>query len=635
MKSPIRPAGGQRRRPVDGAHEHSCVEIIDTLRSGEPRLVVLSGPAHLELPRAVATIRAHAEDYGMTTVNLSFNSNTPFPHLAGSIPALLSGADPATTVVVLEEVQRLTEAAPAGLEGLARQIASTGASCLATVALPVPARIAPAMDAALGRLSRDRAVRHVTLRPLPCRELTTLVTTVTGAKPEAELVSRLWQLTRGWPAATTAALRVAVEHGLVRIVDQHAYQGPVRVPPRLADTDELVLPIRRLGSALWVAAKAASVLAVLGPATTRLLADALGVSESEARRMLSLLEEAGVLRHCRATASWRFRLPLVELVLPWAMGPFERRRLAQLAVSALWDGTAPDPGCEYLPDQLVNAGRMVEHKRAKAELLVHAGRMAARDSDLALLWLRAAAELTSDTAERTEILLRHARLCLAGGTPVLALRTSETLLCSLAGELGPEQRVLTYFVHLSALRDAGDTATLKRIADEDWLPWPGEHPYRTSIRGLALILLNRWREASEVTAATPEPQAVPLRALAALWLGAPAEFDDAVAALPDSDRPDFDRDTHGRLEQAYWYAGALLTLGDLDRAERLLCDMRLPADHLRLPGRALLAAGRGRFDDALELARKSISTGPRFGSDLCQTGMYQFAALILATRGKL
>jgi DNA-binding NarL/FixJ family response regulator len=607
-----------------------AADIVDRLRARARPLVVLSGPAGAELSGVLAETRARAEELGSTTVNLPFSANTPLFHLVEGIPAADDRRDPPTLVVV-EEIQRVAAAAVGGLEGLARQLAATGAQCLCTVALPLPVEVEPALVALLARLRRDGLVEHVRVRPLPPRQLDALVTAAIGAKPAPELNVLLWRATRGWPATVTATLRIMREHDLLRIVDRHAFLGPVDSAPRLSDTDALVLPIRRMGRDVWAAAKAAAVFSPLGAAAPRLVGDALGVSDGEARRLLSRLEAAGVLRYHRDQRSWTFRPPLLAFALRWLLGPYERHRMAQLAVSAIWAGEAPEPDDRYLADLMMTAGRTVRPDHTRDMLLRIAGRRSFIDTDRAVRWLRAAADLATCPLERAEILLTQARLCLARGTPVLALQSSQALLLSLAGQLTPAQLVDVYFVHLTALHDAGETAALERIADEDWLPGPLEEAHRAGFRLLALVLLKRWRQARELMSDADLGEAfTPLRALAQLWLGAPAEFERSVLTLVEGEG-----DLSTRLQQTCWYAGALLTVGELDRAERLLAANGVAAEHLRLPGRAVMAAERGQFDEALDLARKSIATGPPFGSDACQARMHQMAAVIQASRGKL
>jgi tetratricopeptide (TPR) repeat protein len=620
---------GHRTEGPAFVFRHLAADIVDRIRTRARPLVVLSGPAGAELSGAVSATRDYAEELGLTTVNLPFSENTPLFHLSDGIPSF---DDRRTTVLVVEEIQRVAPASVNALEGLFRQLAGTGASCLCTVALPLPAAVEPALVAVLARLRRDGLADHVRLRPLPPRRLDALVTAAIEAKPAPELAALLWRATRGWPATVATAVRIMREHELLRIVDRHAFLGPVHGSPRLADTDALVLPIRRMGRDVWAAAKAAAVFAPFGEAAPRLVGNALGIDETAARRLLSQLVAAGVLRYRGHQGAWAFQPPLLGFALRWVLGPYERHRMAQLAVSAVWAGEAPEPDERYLADLLMTAGRTVHPNRAKDTLLAIAGRRSFVDTDRAVRWLQAAADLATCATERAQLLLTQARLCLARGTPVLALQSSQALLLSLAGRLTPEQLLDVYFVHLTALHDAGELAVLERIADEDWLPGPtGEQPYRAGFRLLALVLLNRWRQARDLLSDTDLGEAfASLRAIVQLWLGAPAEFEHSLATLVagTGDRPT-------RLQQVSWYAGTLLSLGEPDRAERLLAAVGTTADHLRLPGRMLLAAERGRFDEALELARKSIATGPPFGSDVCQAGMYQAAAIIQASRGKL
>ncbi|WP_410607969.1 hypothetical protein [Amycolatopsis sp. lyj-109] len=609
--------------------ERVALEVVEALRSpGHPVLTVLAGPAGVDLGAVVAHLGHHlaADPAGFAqirVIDLAFAGSASGAALLDRVPPAAVLRATTGTLLVLKDVHLLPAEGIGSLDTLVRQLATTKSACVCTIALPLPAATRAAFRESATRLHRDGLLHHVNLRPIPRAELPALVTALLGAIPEPDLYDQLWQVTRGWPAVVEAALRIGRDRDMFRVVDRHAYPTRQLEPPRLSEQDELVVAIRRRGATAWAAAKAIAVLGPLGPAAARLAAAALGTSEAQARHELGELARAGLLRHAAARDSWTFRQPLVAIALTWALGPYEQRRLAQVAVEALWSGTArcDDPG--YLPDRLAEAGRLVDPGRAATELRTCAA--AAGSGERALTWLRAAAELTTDPAERTEILLLHARIGLDGGQPVRALESAEAVVRSHAGDERPDVR----FLHLTALSESGRRDELAEFA-------AGAD---TSLEGLvarafALSLLGRWREAHElVRRIRADPGAArvaaPVRrfgSVVGLWLGDRTEFDHEVAELrrriEAGERPS------GELAHL---AGALVALSELRQARQLL---NVPV-RLSTPSRMIMAVGDGEFDAAMELARKHIAASAAGGCDPGQTVMFQLASTIQLCRGRL
>ncbi|MFD8498776.1 helix-turn-helix transcriptional regulator [Amycolatopsis sp. NPDC059657] len=520
----------------------------------------------------------------------------------------------------------------AALESLVRKLQGTTSVCVCVLPLPLPPHARTAFAEAYGRLSQDGLVRHVNLRPLSPRQLDTFIAGAIEATLEPVALTRLWKQTRGWPATAGTVIESFHECGLARIVDRRAYlrRG---FPRRWPNTDLPVQWIRRMGPEYWRAAKAIAVVGPLGEAAPRLVAEAMGIPEGEAIRLLTQLDRAGVLKLHRAERAWRFRLPLVASCLEELLGPYERRKLAQIAVSALWQGTARCADPYYLPDQLVNAGAMVDKNRARNELLTSAGRVAVRGSVRAIPWLRAAAELTGDRVDRVGILLTHAWTCLVRGEAALALESSDTVLKSYAREIPDGMVPDVLFVHLTAMHQAGETCTLEKIAQGEWWPWPGTALEQAVARAYTLSLLGRWQEtlallSPETTPATHDVETI--RATAELWLGGTAGFDRLVAVLPGRFKAG-----ESPCQEVSDRAGALLVLAERDRAERLAAGVHGSPVQLDLPGQSLLAVYHGRIDEALDLAHKSIATSAPHGCNHVQTAMYQIAAVLQLFRGRL
>jgi len=647
--APGRVPGTSRARTVQSDRfvppsERVALEIVEALRCpGRPVLTVLSGPAGVDLAAVEAALCRQLTENPpgfaqVRVVDLAFAGSASGAALLERIPAAAVLRATAGTLLLLKDVHLMPTDGIGSLDALVRQLATTKSACVCTAALPLPAATRAAFHESAARLHRDGLLRSVNLRPLPRAELPGLVTGLLGAVPERQLVDRVWRATRGWPVEVEAALRIGREHDLLRVVDRHAYASGRPVPSRIPEQHELLTAIRRMGATAWAAAKAIAVLRLLGPAAARLVAEALGTSETQARHELELLTRAGVLRHSRSRDTWTFRQPLVAIVLTWALGPYERRRLAQLAVQALWSGAARSTARHCLPDQLVAAGRLVDPARAVADLLAHARAVAPDDGKRVLPWLRAAAGLTADPARRTEILLLHARTSATNGDPAQALESTGTVLRSHAGEIPDGELLDVCFVHLRALSESGRRDELAEIAG-------GASPTTAStpledlvVRAYALSLLGHWRAAHELLLRIREDPGAGRVAAAVrlfgsvvdLWLGDRTEFDHDVAELARrieaGERPS---------EEAACQAGALVALSELRQAEQLLKTARKVPVRLSTPNRMILTVGAGRFDDAMELARKHIAAGAPGGCDPAQTVMFQLASTIQLCRGRL
>lgn len=623
-----------------------ATEVVERpSRAERVPLTVVCGPRGSEL-RARADeitdrLAEHAQQDGRRVVTVSLWVTDPASEfdLMSRLPSLSALRGNPGTLLFLKNADQLPVDALATLEALIRQLAGTATHCVCSIGLPLPRETGPALRATFERLRRDGLARLVVLRPAPRRRLPEIVTSLIGALPEPALCAALWTMTRGWPRLMATALRMGRDEDLMTVVDRHAYLTAWRNQFRVPANDELLNDIRELGPTAWGTAKAIATFGPLGPAAPRLVGEALGLTEQEARDVLAGLVDAGVLQYLRASSSWRFRVPLIGLSLRSAGGPFELRRLAQIAVTALWQGTARCDFDHYLPDQLVNAGRLVDPSRAREELLASAERVAVHHPQQSLTWLRAAADLTADRSERAQILLMHARTCLLSGVPRPALESTCAVLSTYAEEVADGKLADVYFTHLTALHESGDIATLDQVARGEWWPWPGRPLERAVGRAVAMALLGRWQQARELLAEIrrdPEASTVEhyvrrISTIAGLWLGDSTEFDHAVLGLIDRIKAG-EKPSHRELRTRI---GALVTLGELRRADGLLSLSDRMYIRPTTACQVALEVAAGRATEALELTRKSIATGPRNGCDADQTAMFYLAATVHQYQGKL
>ncbi|MFE0019803.1 AAA family ATPase [Amycolatopsis sp. NPDC059021] len=531
-------------------------------------------------------------------------------------------------VLLIDDAQWMDLDNLAVLEAVVRRLAGTSVHCVCTVRTPVPEAIRAAGREAMDRLRADLLVREHVLRPLDKVDITEIVAETLAARPSSGLIDRLWHLSRGTPLALVTALDAYQRADSVHVVDQHAYL----TRPRLAELPaghELLAPITGLGEAAWRAAKAVAVFEPLGPAVPRLVERALGTSPEETLHLLELLREEGVLRFRGGDRSWRFPVPLVAVALLDACGPYERRQLAQLAVTALRSGDArcDDPG--YLTDQLANAGRLVDPADAEATLVDRASATMLTDGARADRWLASAADLAGDRARQARIQLARVSGRFAHGDYRGCLAAAETLLGDFAGHLTSGQLDELQIRHVIALYSVGDFEALNDIVS-------GTHrgKQQVPVVATALALLGRWREAYELVAdrAPSGYLETMVRWHAGLVTGRPGHFERSLARPQEWPL----RETEQyRYEQISAHVRALLSLGDTTRTEKLLIVEELPADRLHVTEQAVLAMHQGRFDEALELGRAATAAGAALGSGPGQVLVHHAMATILHARGRI
>lgn len=528
------------------------------------------------------------------------------------------------TVLAIDDAQWVDAGTLGRLTSLVRASADTGLRCVCTVRVDVPAS---AHHSLVSELVNDRLVDVVWLRPLDETGLAALIGERSGAEPTAELVRHVGRLTRNRPKAVGIAIDALTAADGIRVVDLRTHLVHPDVVPTLQPQHQLLQELRGLGATKWSVAKAAAVLNPLGDAMPELVAEATGLPRVEVADALNVLRTNGIVRHVRDGGRWIFRLPLVQRILIGQTGPYERRRLAQVAVMAVWAGRARCADPDYLADQQACAGRMLDERRAKTELLAHA-RASTRPGGSANVgvWLRMAAELSSDEAERVEILWECARLCAAQGKTAEGLATVDSLLNDLVVQPGSTSLLIDiHLARISMLRATGNLAALTWLARGESWPWPADPVVQAVTRAGASYALGQWQQVRDLLDGLPRHEdparrAEVLESLAALWQGEPDRF---TGHLFDRDQPGFP------------YTGALLTLGELTTAERMLARSGGRRERLALADQAVLAARRGEFARALALTLRCLAPGATPGSDTSRVSMIQATALILLARGQL
>ncbi len=555
---------------------------------------------------------------------------------AVAAPLLRTGRE---AVVLIDDVQWIDPDSLAVLAAFARQLAGRSVRCVCTVRVPA-GDAARDLLATFRVLSRERLVTSVRLAPLTRRELTRQVTAALEATPEPALLTRVHELGRGVGAAVRDSVEMLRRNGSIHVVDRHAYllrPTSVAGPPV---HNQLVEAVRALGPDEWAAAKAVAVLGPLGAPVPRLVGEALGVPEATAAALLDTLCRNGFLHRGRRGRSWRFTVPLVAAAITASLGPFERRRLAAAAVTAVWTGAARCDDAGYLTDQVANAGSLVDRRRALGELLRAAAAARPDEAASAVRWLSAAIELAGSRAERAMVLLLHTSTCHLHDDHERSLRGAQSLLGEHGDQLSADAAQEVQLMAVQALHCVGDEEALRELA-ELRRRWPGGPEHAVVTRASALAALDRWTEARELLDGSGEawhdgnPTSVMLGELlatmAGLWTGRYSRFEESLVAR---ERWSLRSTARHRLDQVGAHVTGLLVIGDLSRAEKLLIDEDLPVTELPRYGQAMVAALRGDAALALDLTRRAMATASR-GHDPGYAGMLHTAGWILVLQGRL
>ncbi|MEV5543053.1 hypothetical protein AB0L13_40160 [Saccharopolyspora shandongensis] len=450
------------------------------------------------------------------------------------------------------------------------------------------------------------------LRPLTVSTVEHILTAQLGARPAPGLAASLRTACRGIPAVVHAAIEGYLAVGGLRIVDRGTHLVG-NSAPRLPASHPLFTALR--GTSTWPVVKALAVLHPLGEAAPRLIAETAGIGADEVLDVLHTLCADGVVLRGNG---WRFRVPMLAALLTGCLGPYERRRSAQLAVTAIWDGTASRPDGEYLPERIVVASRLVDGERAAAELLAHAE---TAPVDLAIRWRWAACGRLTDPARSAAALHRHAVGCAQQQRLAPAAMAAQTALREHPDSLTPDAVPELRLICVAGLGGNGNTAALRELTETSLQSLPGSWADRIVNRAAAFCLLDQWEQARDLLLAERE-----------LWSGGEA----GVAALGQALSDAVDAVT-GTTPAASGPAGAAV-----EEAQTLLralgldpASARVGEDGESAVSQSVRAMLAGQWNYALNLARSAIANAPAQGESPGQTAMFREMAAILTARGQL
>ncbi|MET7290503.1 AAA family ATPase, partial [Streptomyces sp. NPDC005573] len=556
--------------------------------------------------------------------------------LADALRAALAHVSP--VVVVVDDAQYADAASLAVLRGISTGRSAADVRLLLTVlrhdavADSLPTEL-PHGNGPLEPVATGTTPHTIVLPRLAPGVVAELVALRVKAAPDTLLARQAHRLTRGIPAVVEALLTGWSRQGAIRVADGHAFLDTGSAVPALPDDDRCLAALHATGEPCRTVAGALSVLWPLGRRAAALVARSTGLSGKEVDHGIRHLVAEGILDELHAAdgapvRGWRFRAPLVEHAVRERLGPLERRRLSAAAVEAVWatqdsaDAGDGEPGAPalveeadartYLPDRIADAGSRVDRERAVRELSSAAQRLHPDPEGLGMLrWLRAALRLVEEPATRQLALLRYAKAAYVTGDHLTVRNAAQALLRS------PDEGVTAVMLQDAASLLVGSIAAedgrprLSRMASPQWweslrLPDLAVVPGRV----LALCLAEKWQEALDLLAATegvwdtdPLGRLLPrlYRSVAELVSGRPERFERDLA-LPMGGLPP---DTLYAVTLVQ--VDRLLDARDLSGATALLAGRGL--DHGSLPPytRFLVSHLQGRWDDALERARRMVA----------------------------
>ncbi|BBC29436.1 hypothetical protein SGFS_007300 [Streptomyces graminofaciens] len=561
----------------------------------------------------------------------------------------------APVAVLVDDVQH---ADPDSLDVLSRMEWPRGAAGVRLV-MSAARHAVPGGAGAVDRLDGVEGARTIVLSPLGAHDITALAARWLRAEPDAALAGRTAELTRGVPGAVDALLTGWTRRGDIRIADGHAFLGVRAQVPVLPDDDRFVAALDRLGGPSRAVAAALSVLGSLGPVALELTAVRTGLSPAAVGDAVRSLVEAGIVDELpgpdgTAAGGWAFRLPLTAHTVRERLSPVERGRLSAAAVEVLWKptdspgtgpATLPAPGLldetngpAYRADRIAEAGSLVDRERAVAELTAAARRMRpGTDDGRVLRWLRSARDLTEHADARDRVLQQYAAAAYLACDYPTGRAVGELLLRDPGPTLDELDLQEAACLVVAVTANQRDWPTMSRLATAHW--WDGlPVPVLAKVTGRALALchLSRWQETAELLERTeevwntsPRARVTPaiFHAMAELAMGRPERCRRALAMTDAPELPP------GKV---YSLTGGLfddlLTSYDLDSARTLLETTGLPVDVLPPLSRFLYDHVTGRWDRALESARRLLANSEVYSTPVSDSSLLpaRTAAVLLA-----
>jgi DNA-binding CsgD family transcriptional regulator/tetratricopeptide (TPR) repeat protein len=627
---------------------------ICTMPTATAPIVVITGQSGIGRTSVLTRVKGVLRDRGLATAHIPLARNEHdvarivarladelgFPARRGvSSQVTLNKAVSAVTggrgrlVVFVDDLQNIDARSLAGLASLVPAVRREDVRFVCTMRTPAPEHVAE-----LAALRSAGAVHEEHLRPLNIEAVEQLLAHRLHATPAPETAAVLRKGSRGIPSIVHAGIDTHLDAGERRVVDWQARSWPAGqagVPSGHA----VLARLRELGSPCWSVLKALAVLFPLSGPVPMFVARATGAGVAEVEDALRRLCAAGVLIVRPNRDGWRFRIPMIVSLLRACHAPYEKVRVAEIAVHALWSGAASCDDAHYLPERLAEAGRLVDPERAAAELMAHAEAASQSEGDLADRWGRAAVRLIDDSARRAAALHRHVSICVVHRRFDSAAELAELVLRSYSDELTAEQSQELQIIHAIGLAGSWNASALRDlVAAEQRGEGHGGDPSWIISQATALCLLDRWHEAREqltrnsvrwrnanpVTRLFGRVLCVVIDLVLGTSVGAAeiAPLTALVAQAPSASA----RDVVQSLIRTLTLFGSLV-----DQRGRSASPSRQRTgvdDTIR-------ACAAGDWDRAIRLARSNLDTASSCAVDPGQTAMVRELVIVFTERGEV
>lgn len=479
--------------------------------------------------------------------------------------------------------------------------------------------------AALAQLLDDPTVGIVDLPPLSADDIARILAARLRAVPDEGLVAELHRLSGGNPAAAEAAVSQA-ESDVIRVLIGHAHLVSDAGTPVLPKDDRFVRTVRGLGDVVWRVAKALSLVEHMGSMTVRLIATATGLSDSTVSEALDRLMHYGFVtgpddEGAAQASGWAFRIPLVARAVQARLGPYERRVTSATAVRALWETPADEAGGiwagqghddpsgrrAYLADRIVDAGTLLDRKRAARELFSVAEQLRTTHRRKSSSWLRAAVERSDDPVLSLSTVTAHASEAIQAGNGYAMEDTVRTLVHAQAQAPDTATQRTLAAVEMARLAATGDLDELS-VRYQAQIAVADQESAVLAVQAASLLgLWSEVRELIERSGLDRHPRAperslgTTFRAVAMAMCGEPALLYKGLQEPPTrgTDLPAM----FGALGTTLLQCEALLALGDLKGFTAFLRERGLKVDRLPRQDVFLQQFFSGAWREAMANAR--------------------------------
>lgn len=550
-------------------------------------------------------------------------------------------ADREPVLLVVDDLHAADPDTVTMLTVLARTLKGTRV-LIATAVRAHPPELDGELAAHLDRLALRGDVTVVDLAALDADDVLALITTRLDARPDDDLLSTVFDLTRGNPFYAEELLRAYASGGVIEVANGRARMGTTAERVSLTTSGALLHRVFSLGPEVRAVVRAFTAFQRLSLDRLNLVADVTNLDPGAVDTAFDTLVSARIL-DARPDGGWEFAHPIVRTTLYDDLGPAERRRLHRAIADALL--TDEQAGRPVDPIELaVHVSHAVEPGDPRAAaVLARAGDLTAPSAPRSAAdWYRRALEtLPGDDPHRGPWLAKRARSLFLAQRKAEAAIDARAALSLLEPGRERERAAVVLAGCLSAL---GRSDEALAVTDAE-LP-AGDRPRLLAERASLLVQLDRFPEAEEAAARAeacatdPAGHALAVAATAQAMFGRGAAR-PAIQMLTDElgslDDPGAASMLGIRVARASYlaYSGfATEALSAVEDVERDAARLGGTAFRTSIDPAAVWAlALAGRWSDALERAQTATEEFERSGELFLLAVLRTAEADILVERG--